>query len=100
MRVLVDFTCFWASKVREMGRKKSQKTVAEVRTISDGRAKKRKYQTIPLAKKEGNKSPCGARLRIVRSQEETQLTLPTEADVFQHKEKLHLNFPRMKLKKC
>ena len=34
-----------------MGKKKSQKTVAEVRTISDGRAKKRKYQTIPLAKK-------------------------------------------------
>ena len=34
-----------------MGKKKSRKTVAEVRSISDGRAKKRKYQTIPLEKK-------------------------------------------------
>ena len=40
---------FGASKLREMGGKKNVKNAVEVRTISDNRVQKRKYQTIPLA---------------------------------------------------
>ena len=51
MSFFVDVLIFCASFIREMGGKKKEKAKAEVRTVSDDRVKKRKYQTIPVSTK-------------------------------------------------